>query len=67
MKIPENVERFQVIKEHSDKGFYELVIPDVKPNDAGHYKCVATNKFGEASSEASVTINGNIILSSLNQ
>ncbi|XP_076264321.1 obscurin isoform X24 [Rhynchophorus ferrugineus] len=58
-KISENQERLQVIREHSDKGFYELVIPEVKKSDAGIYKCVATNKFGEASSEATVTVTDN--------
>ncbi|CAG9815903.1 unnamed protein product, partial [Phaedon cochleariae] len=58
-KILESNTRYQIIREHSDKGFYELVIPEVKKTDAGIYKCVATNKFGEASSEASVTVTEN--------
>lgn len=35
-----------------------MVIPDVKPADAGVYKCVASNKFGETSCEATVTVTG---------
>lgn len=58
VKILENNDYYQIIREHSDKGFYELVIPNVKAEDAGIYKCVASNKFGEASSEASVTVTG---------
>ncbi|KAG5881050.1 hypothetical protein JTB14_033964 [Gonioctena quinquepunctata] len=58
-KIKDNEERYQVIREHSDNGFYELVIPVVKKSDAGLYKCVATNKFGEASSESKVTVSEN--------
>ncbi|XP_066256138.1 obscurin isoform X9 [Euwallacea similis] len=58
-KISETDKRMQIIREHSDKGFYELVIPEVKKSDAGIYKCVATNKFGEALSEASVTVTDN--------
>ncbi|XP_050295068.1 obscurin-like isoform X13 [Anthonomus grandis grandis] len=58
-KISETEQRMQIIREHSDKGFYELVIPEVKKTDAGLYKCVATNKFGEASSEATVTVTDN--------
>ncbi|XP_023017381.2 obscurin isoform X4 [Leptinotarsa decemlineata] len=58
-KIQENDERYQIIREHSDRGFYELVIPVVKKSDAGLFKCVATNKFGEASSEATVTVSEN--------
>ncbi|CAH1967608.1 unnamed protein product [Acanthoscelides obtectus] len=58
-KIPEKSERYQVIREQSDKGFYELILPVVKKADAGHYKCVATNKFGEATSEATLTVTDN--------
>ncbi|KAL1518226.1 hypothetical protein ABEB36_001883 [Hypothenemus hampei] len=58
-KISETDKRMQIIREHSDKGFYELVIPEVQRSDAGIYKCVATNKFGECSSEATVTITEN--------
>lgn len=61
VKILENSDYYQIIREHSDKGFYELVIPNVKPGDAGIYKCVASNKFGEASSEATVTVTGKFI------
>lgn len=57
-KISETDQRMQIIREHSDRGFYELVIPEVKKSDAGVYKCVATNKFGESSSEATVTVTG---------
>ncbi|VEN40598.1 unnamed protein product [Callosobruchus maculatus] len=58
-KIPEKSERYQVIRDQSDKGFYELIIPVVKKSDAGAYKCVATNKFGEATSEATLTVTDN--------
>lgn len=57
----DNQDYYQIIREHSDKGFYELVIPNVKHGDAGIYKCVASNKFGEASSEASVTVTGSFL------
>lgn len=58
VKISETKGYYQIIRDHSDKGFYELVIPNVKHGDAGVYKCVASNKFGEASSEAVVTVTG---------
>ncbi|CAH0545687.1 unnamed protein product [Brassicogethes aeneus] len=59
LKIIESNDHFEVVKEHSDKGFYELIIPVVKKEDAGVYKCVATNKFGEAHSESTVTVTDN--------
>ncbi|CAH1108368.1 unnamed protein product [Psylliodes chrysocephalus] len=58
-KIPENSEKYQIVKEHADKGFYELVIPVVKKSDAGCYKCVATNKHGETHSESNLTVTDN--------
>ena len=42
--------------EKADKGFYELVIADVLPQDAGKYSCTASNKYGEVSCEATVTV-----------
>ncbi|RZB39359.1 muscle M-line assembly protein unc-89-like [Asbolus verrucosus] len=55
-KINEKSNRFEIVREHSDKGFYELLIPEVKMSDAGLYKCVASNKLGEDSCEATLTI-----------
>ncbi|XP_017774924.1 PREDICTED: muscle M-line assembly protein unc-89 isoform X2 [Nicrophorus vespilloides] len=49
-------ERIKVNRDLSDHDFYELVIPDVKPQDAGVYKCVAINEHGEACTEAKVTV-----------
>ncbi|XP_031784410.1 obscurin isoform X4 [Nasonia vitripennis] len=49
-------ERVQIVREKADKGFYEIVIPDVQKQDAGKYSCTAQNRFGEASCEASVSV-----------
>nr|CAD7588174.1 unnamed protein product [Timema genevievae] len=49
-------ERIQIVNEKADSGFYELVIADVQPQDAGNYSCIAKNKFGESSCEARVTV-----------
>ncbi|XP_012273370.1 obscurin isoform X3 [Orussus abietinus] len=49
-------ERVKVVTDNASKGFYELVIADVRHVDAGKYSCTATNRFGEASCEASVTV-----------
>lgn len=57
-KIPENTDRYQIIRELQESGFYELIIPVVKRSDAGLYKCVAKNKFGESTSEATLTVTG---------
>lgn len=38
-----------------------LVIKTVERMDVGHYKCVATNYLGQVSSEAMVSVNGNIL------
>lgn len=39
-------------------GHYELLITHVQREDEGTYKCVATNKFGKAECEASMTVTG---------
>ncbi|XP_063991062.1 obscurin isoform X5 [Diachasmimorpha longicaudata] len=54
--IDSKQERIKIITEKADKGFYELVIPDVQKTDAGKYSCTATNQFGEASCEADVSV-----------
>ncbi|KAJ8674084.1 hypothetical protein QAD02_005346, partial [Eretmocerus hayati] len=49
-------ERVQIVRDKADKGFYEIVIPDVQKEDAGKYSCTAQNRFGDASCEATVTV-----------
>lgn len=49
-------ERVKVITEKADKGFFELVIPEVLEEDAGKYSCTATNKCGETSCEATLSV-----------
>ena len=46
----------KIVAEKADKGFYELVIPDVLKEDAGKYSCTATNSHGETYCEATVTV-----------
>lgn len=46
----------QINSEKDYLGFYELIIPEVKHSDAGIYSCTASNKYGTANCEASVTV-----------
>lgn len=57
-EILETDDRIQIIREKDYLGFYELVIAEVQPEDAGVYSCKAVNKFGEASCEAKATTVG---------
>jgi hypothetical protein len=61
-EISPSNERIQIVTEKADKGFYELVIADVLPEDAGKYSCTATNKYGEVSCEATVTVTSKLML-----
>ncbi|KAK5640122.1 hypothetical protein RI129_010933 [Pyrocoelia pectoralis] len=56
IKIRESNKRCHVVKDAAERGFYELVIPEVKVEDGGTYKCVASNAYGDAVSEATVTV-----------
>ncbi|XP_022920655.2 obscurin isoform X3 [Onthophagus taurus] len=56
VKISDTNERIRAIKDLEQTGYYELVIPEVKGSDAGNYRCVAVNNYGEASCEAKLTV-----------
>ncbi|XP_052132281.1 trichohyalin-like, partial [Frankliniella occidentalis] len=49
-------DRLKVNTEQSDAGYYELVIPEVKPEDAGKYSCVAINSYGEERCDAQLSV-----------
>jgi hypothetical protein len=59
--LPNN-ERIQIVTDKAEKGFYELVIANVLPEDCGKYSCTAKNKYGEVSCEARVTVTSKLIL-----
>lgn len=61
-QISPNNERIQVVTEKAEKGFYELVIADVLPEDAGKYSCTATNEYGEVSCEATVSVTSKLMI-----
>lgn len=61
-EISPNNERIHIVTEKADKGFYELVIADVLPEDAGKYSCTATNKYGAVSCDATVTVTSKLLL-----
>ncbi|XP_049949485.1 obscurin isoform X3 [Schistocerca serialis cubense] len=54
--IEKGSDHIQVVRDKAESGYYELVITDVHQNDAGKYSCTAKNKYGEVSSEATVTV-----------
>ncbi|XP_037043462.1 obscurin isoform X3 [Bradysia coprophila] len=47
---------FQVNSEKDYLGYYELIIPEVKKSDAGHYSCTAKNKYGIDKCDGVVTV-----------
>lgn len=51
-------EHVAIISDQAANGYYELIIPEVKNSDAGTYKCVATNSYGEVSCDGLLTIVG---------
>lgn len=50
--------RITINRATSETGSYELIITEVKSRDAGEFVCTAKNKFGEAKTEATVTVCG---------
>lgn len=52
----------EIVTDKAEKGFYELVIANVLPEDAGKYSCTAKNKYGEVSCEATVTVTSKLLL-----
>lgn len=58
MEITEKSDRMQIIRDHSETGFYELIIPVVTKLDEGRYTCEAENQHGKANCEAVVTVTG---------
>jgi len=41
---------------NKEKGLYEIVLPNVKPEDAGEYRVIASNKYSEESCSCHVSV-----------
>jgi len=48
--------RMEILEVNKEKGLYELILPDVKPEDAGEYRVVASNKYSEESCSCHVSV-----------
>lgn len=55
-EISEKDTRIQILEVNKEKGLYEIVLADVKPEDAGEYRVVASNKYSEESCSCQVTV-----------
>lgn len=55
-EITDENKRIQILEVNKDKGLYEIVLPDVKPEDEGEYRVVASNKYSEESCSCHVTV-----------
>jgi len=48
--------RIQILEVNKEKGLYELILPNVKPEDAGEYRVIASNKYSEESCSCHVSV-----------
>lgn len=55
-QVLEDSGRFIIVDDEDGNGLFQLVIENVKPDDAGRYKCVAFNEDGEVSCKAKLEI-----------
>lgn len=56
-------DRIQIVRDHAENGFYELVIVNVQQSDAGKYSCTTSNIYGQETCEAVVTVTSKNIIS----
>lgn len=49
-------DHIEIVKDAAHPGFYEMVIPEVCLEDAGEYRCVASNKYSDESCSCIVTV-----------
>ena len=51
-----STDRIKIIKDQAMTGFYELMITNVMPEDAGKYTATSANRYGEISCEGNITV-----------
>ncbi|XP_025192239.1 obscurin isoform X4 [Melanaphis sacchari] len=55
-EISDEDTRIQILEVNKEKGLYEMVLPNVKPEDAGEYRVIASNKYSEESCSCHVSV-----------
>lgn len=55
-KVIEDAGRYLLIDEEEGVGHFSLVIDDIKPEDAGFYKCIVINDTGEVETSANLVV-----------
>jgi len=48
--------RIQILEVNKEKGLYEMILPNVKQEDAGEYRVIASNKYSEESCSCHVSV-----------
>ncbi|XP_026820148.1 obscurin-like isoform X6 [Rhopalosiphum maidis] len=55
-EISDENTRIQILEVNKEKGLYEMVLPNVKQEDAGEYRVIASNKYSEESCSCHVSV-----------
>uniref|UniRef100_A0A2S2PE49 Muscle M-line assembly protein unc-89 n=1 Tax=Schizaphis graminum TaxID=13262 RepID=A0A2S2PE49_SCHGA len=55
-EISDEDTRIQILEVNKEKGLYEMVLPNVKQEDAGEYRVIASNKYSEESCSCHVSV-----------
>ncbi|XP_050059981.1 obscurin isoform X6 [Aphis gossypii] len=55
-EITDEDTRIQILEVNKEKGLYEMILPNVKQEDAGEYRVIASNKYSEESCSCHVSV-----------